>query len=323
MATVARDTTIDFFRGIAIIAMIFIHTSYYFLEVKFVQWTWEYLQFAVPVFVFCSAYLFFIRETHFTVAYLQKRFVRLLKPYYIFLLFFIPLIWWKDHTSVTSLYILKSLYVWDGGVEISWLVLLFLQFTFLVPFIQWSERRNTFVYGAFASATIISSIILMFYKFPYNWRYIMWLPWSVILLFGLYYARLIGKKWFAPTVLFVSSVMYFILLAWLRNLHITTSLYDNKYPPTLYFLAFGIACIIALYYLEKITPKFIHKIIHFFSVYSYPIFFIHYWVLTFFQSYLKTLHFTWWSFFGVVVGVTIIIQIAINRIQLRFKPLHS
>ena len=314
-----RNESIDFLRGLGIIAMIFIHTSYYFLWQSWVVPLWEYAQFAVPVFVFCSGYLFYAKGyggqgIGFSFSYFKKRAIRLLKPYYIFLIFFIPLIWWKDHTVITPNYLLKSILVWNGGAEINWLVMLFLQFIFVMPFIQWSYFKNKFLFYSYAILSVLASIIFVFYKFPYQYQWIMWLTWSVILLFAFYFVKYVNKFGFRIYSFIISGTLFGIVYFILSFRHISLSFYDNKYPPNFYFLSYGIFSILVLYYFEKLnTFKIIHKIIHFFSIYSYSLFFVHYLILTFLQTYLHEMHFTVWSFTGVVLGLTVIVQLTINK----------
>jgi len=54
-----RDKMIDNLRGMAMLAMIVIHSISYFFSDKLSFLIWDYSQWAVPVFFFCSFYLFF------------------------------------------------------------------------------------------------------------------------------------------------------------------------------------------------------------------------------------------------------------------------
>ena len=89
-----RDRTIDTLRGLAMFAMMVIHACSYYLKDKTTLFIWDNLQWAVPVFVFCSFYLFFGRKDKFSASdwlpYLKKRLTKLLTPYYYFLAVFFP-----------------------------------------------------------------------------------------------------------------------------------------------------------------------------------------------------------------------------------------
>src|SRR5690348_699826 len=85
-----RLVEIDLLRGLAMLVMIFLHTSvYFFSNGSYVAWLWNWGHFAVPVFIFCSVFLFFYKSQKFSFSYLKKRLWRLLFPYYIFVFLFL------------------------------------------------------------------------------------------------------------------------------------------------------------------------------------------------------------------------------------------
>ncbi len=53
-----RDETIDTLRGMAMLAMIMLHAASYYFGSKTTFLIWDNLQWAVPVFLFCSMALF-------------------------------------------------------------------------------------------------------------------------------------------------------------------------------------------------------------------------------------------------------------------------
>jgi peptidoglycan/LPS O-acetylase OafA/YrhL len=307
-----RDTTIDFLRGIAVFAMILIHTSYYFLSNPPSLFFWNYAQFAVQVFVYCSAYLFFRKPFVFTrdaiISYLKKRFVRLFLPYYIFLAVYIVINYLFHHSPVTQKYVVESVFVY-GGVEIDWLVLLFVQFTVIMPLLSllW-EKAKTLFWG-YAFISLISSLYLYFYTITVNYRYLMWLPWSLLCVFAILVINYGKHRFFYPLFLAGSVMLYVAGYAYKHSLNASPSLFDNKYPPNMYFLMYGIAGIIILTYLNKINyPAIVRNLINFLSTFSYPLYFVHYTLLSIATYFLPIYHFTWYTFFAIVFIPSIILQ---------------
>lgn len=314
-----RNEKIDFIRGVATLGVILIHTSYYFIGIAYVREVWNYSQFVVQAFVFCSAYLFFKKEfglktVGFSFEYFKKRFIRLLWPYYIFLLFFLPLVYFQNPRQIDVWYVIKSVFVWNGGVQIAWLVLLFLQLSLAAPLLFLSYKKNKALFAALQFIIVASGIALIFFKFPYNWRLIAWLPWSGVLLYAFYFVKFEKTKYFKIASLAAFLFMYIFLVFVFMQRNISLSLYSSKYPPNLYFIAYGVAATAALFYVFYAVPRQVLQAVNFFSIYAYPIFFIHYWFVIFLAPYLSRWGFTWWSFFGTVLAATVITQIGINKL---------
>lgn len=309
-----RYPEIDMLRGIAILAMILIHTCYYFLTNKTALFIWNWSQFAVPVFIFCSAYLFFQKPRTLSIAYLKKRLIRLIKPYYIFLLFFIP-IFFIINPGISKLkYIIQSAFL-TGGVDINWLVLLFVYLTILFPLLNLSFNKNRLLFLIYSVLALSSSIFFIFFKFPFSYKYILWLPWSVIPIFTLFFVLYEKRKNFVLILILLSGIAfaatYYLEFRSNHNL----GMYENKYPPTTYFLSYGMLMISVIYIFSKILIKntILTKIISFFSFYSYSIYFIHYTVLIVLATQLKNFP-NWSLFFVTVLTITILTQIGINKL---------
>lgn len=317
-----RYAEIDFLRGIAIFVMILIHTNFYFLGTSFTaKILWEVSQFAVQAFVFCSAFIFFLRgkdtwQNGFGL-YVKKRLKRLLIPYYLFLPVFMTIVFLKDNTAITPTYILQSIFV-TGGIEINWLVLLFLMFIFLIPAIVFFQHKSKLLFYGYFALSLLSSIYFMFFPMPYaiSYKLIMWLPWSLLFFFAIYFIRYHKAPWFYPVTLTVSGILFLLLGAIEILTNHNLSLYDNKYPPTLYFLIYGMFAITVIIRLAKSNklPHVIQKSIHFLSIYSYSLYFIHYIILTILTGTLSKFHYTWYTFFPVVFIPTILLQLLINKI---------
>ena len=174
-----RNFIIDDLRGLGIFVMIMIHTNAYFLQNKIAYTTLELSQFAVILFIFCSSYLSFQKELIFTpqsfFVYVKKRFLRLIPPYYFFLAAHFILIYIAQRKKLTQQYILNNVFI-TGGVEFNWLVFLFLEFTFLTPFLYVLRKKRLKLFMFFFISSIFSAIIFLQYTpLPYS-RYFMWLP---------------------------------------------------------------------------------------------------------------------------------------------------
>lgn len=315
-----RDFFIDFLRGFAMVAMILIHTSYYFIGDKTASFLWNYAQFAVPLFIFCSSYLFVQKEDfngknwndlgEFYKKYIPKRLLRLLIPYYVFIPFFFIVLSLVEPSKLTLSYILQSLLL-IGGIDINWLVLLFVQLTLLFPlyqFLHQNYKEKSFLLPIF----LLFFILFTFYQdIVLSYKWVMWIGWS----FFFFVAKAILKfredsktqlKYFA-LLLIPWSILHWGLSP--------TLLITHKYPPDTYFLFYGILWIIGLTLVYKYAsiPQFLEKSITYLSVNSYQLYFIHYCVLIFLASYKHS--FTWYTFFLVVTGISVVIQLGIQKGQ--------
>lgn len=310
---------IDMLRGVSIILTIMIHTNAYFLSQRVAYITLELSQFVVVFFIFCSAYLFFQRPFVLTIStfisYIKKRVVRLILPYFVFLFFYLILVFMADRAQITSSYVLKNIFL-TGGVEFNWLVLLFVELALLFPLISHFEAKHPLILHGYTILSFISALVFLKYTpLPY-FRYVMWLPWSLIPIFTLYFVRYVGNGWFLAATLFVSSILFSLSQFFLLSSKHSLQMYSNKYPPNIYHLSYGVAFLIIFYLAAKkglfsFSP--VQKVVHFFSVNSYPIYFIHV-LITYALIVFVRARFTWISFFLVVAGATAIAQMILNKI---------
>jgi len=325
-----RNITVDLLRGIAMISMMLIHTTYYFIgSSKIALFLWHWSQFAVPVFVFCSGYVFFLKPQRIheegLLNYMWKRVKRLVIPYYIFLIFFFPIIWFTTD-KLTPMYILQSLFI-IGGVDISWLVLLMLELSLLFPLLILLQRKKNILFLSYiALATLVAIITIplplsaLHWKLGIeNWKLIMWLGWSLMGIFSMVYINVSSLQKFLQNklMLFIgATIVSIITYIYERSIHHDITLYGNKYPPTLLILSFGVAAIVLLYILaEKQCFKPIQKLLIFTSTHSYSLFFIHYCFLIALANLLPKLHTTWYFFFASVLGAALLVQYLWNRLK--------
>lgn len=309
---IQRDHLIDSLRGIAIIAMILTHTTYFFISDKTAMQVWNWSNFAVPIFIFCSAYLFLQKNLDKPIsgfAYLKKRLLRLIIPYYIFLLFFIPILFFLKPETASIRYVLQSILI-IGGVDINWLVLLFIYFSLILPFfVLMFQKAKIFFWVTFV-ITLLSAFWFLFFSSPVPYKYVMWIPWSLILYFTLLYLRY-EKKSKKLFLIFVLSLAVFLISYYTRVfMEQSVVLTHNKYPPNMLYLSYGTTSLVFLsLILKRFTKKNIFSsILHYFSLYSYPLYFIHYIILTLFVALLPYFAFNWLTFFIVVLCTTVVVQ---------------
>lgn len=314
-----RNDQIDILRGIGIIAMILIHvTAWHKADIVAFN-LWNVSQFAVQVFIFCSGYLFFFkeqgRESVFSLKYFAKRATRLLIPYYIFLVFYIPLEFLESPQRLSLNYIFKSLTL-TGGPDLNWIILLFLSLALLMPFLLFLLRKHRFLFFIYLMFATLSSILFMNLELR-NYKLIMWLPWSLMILVSWLFVKFHNR--ITSAYLTISCTATALLLSFYLSVqNHSLLLIDNKYPPNLYYLLYGVAWISLLWFVLSFMnlKKKTWNIVRFFSVNSYSIFFIHFWIFTFMRVVLKTdLH--WGYLFAIVIVSSVLVQKGMSYISSR------
>lgn len=315
-----RDKTIDNLRGLAMLAMIIIHATAYFLRDKITLFIWDSLQWAVPVFLFCSFYLYYNKVKTFDkeniLPYFKKRFSRLLIPYYVFLLVYFLLVYFLDPRKFNLNYFSANVFLY-GGLDLNWLPLLFFYLSFLMPLLLLLEKKKIW-FNLWGFLSIVSSIVFIFYS-PFKSRTIMWLPWSTFIFFTLFFIRN-EKNW---KRLFYAALVFGLIFIVTRLIEIkighNLTHFGNKYPPTLYHLSYGVVSVIVLYWLSKknvFTFLGFDKFLNFLSVNSYPIFFTHS-LAIFLFIWLKIKFPNWFTLFLGISSVSFLTQIILNKLSSR------
>lgn len=306
------------------IGMIMIHTNAYHLSSPIAAFLWNYLQFVVQIFVFCSLYLF-IKKNDFSQfnwndllnyykKYIPKRFLRLVLPYYIFLPFYLLLQSIITHKLPTTNYVLHSLTL-TGGVDINWLVLLFLQLTLLSPLLLFLVQKNIFLKRVIVLCLCVGILLFtpeVIRKHLPNYRWIMAIGWMYYFFFA--YNIIHPTTAFLKKFTKYSTILSLVAAGLGLFFPFYAHLYNQKYPPDIFFIAYGLIWITLLYQLfSKVSlHPYIQKLLNFFSINSYPLFFIHYWILVFASFYFKL---NWYTFFFVVLIASTAIQSGVNYLM--------
>ncbi len=295
------------------IVMIAIHTLAYFLSNRFYHSLWNYSNFVVQMFLFSSAYLFFIRESSGKFSYIVKRVWRLIAPYYLFLLAYFGLLLAFEPKKITAPFIVKNLLL-VGGVDINWLVILFLYMAVLMPLIGILTTKNKWLVHLIFFISVISATVLLFIKSPLPYKILMWLPWLTIPMITYYFTRAEKNK-STPFIMTFLSFLIFLGTAKVIALRQTSPIFfNNKYPPNIYFLSYGVAWIgVLLVLFQSIkNQKRITDIFNFFSKYSYSLFFIHYLVIYLVSKTIPYTKLGWPFFFLLVLFSSVIVQLLLN-----------
>ena len=313
-----RSKAIDILRGLGILTIIFIHVTSWYQFDPTARFIWNWGQFAVPVFVFCSTYLFFVKKLDYQkdgfLNYTFKRLRRLLVPYYIFLAFYYLFFFIKDPRLISGKEVFQTITLTSPGQEINWAVLLFV-YAFVVTLIlllSWKKSKAVFVILSLLS--IAFSILFLNYKWPFNYKTIMWLPWSLMILFSWVFAKFESKKFFYPLVIFGTGGLFVVLYLMKVSTGQSLTFFSNKYPPNLYYLSYGMLGTALVYWLStKNVFRPFEKVINYLSLHSYNIFFIHLWLVVAFSQFMNIRQFAWWQFLLIILTLTVSIQAAYSK----------
>lgn len=295
-------------------AMILIHVTAWHKSDVIASSLWNISQFAVQVFIFCSGYLFFLKEgagtTIHSLGYFTKRATRLLIPYFVFLVFYLPLEFIEAPKRLSLTYVLKSLTL-TGGTDLNWIILLFLILAVLMPLLLFLLRKHRFMFFIHLLFATFSAALFLKLEIK-NYKFIAWLPWSLMILVSWFFVKFHNRL----TLLYVfisSTVTALILSFYLSVQNHSLVFFDNKYPPNLYYLLYGVAWISGLWFVFSFIDleKKRWDIVRIFSVNSYSIYFIHFWIFTFIRVVLKSdLH--WGYLFAIVMISSVLVQKTFN-----------
>ena len=294
-------------RGVSMMLMMLLHVLAYYKDDPVAFAIWEFAQLSVPVFIFCSAYLFFVRDAAngtYGFSYYKKRFMRLIKPYALFLPPYFLLVYLYEPAKLTQDYILSSILLTDG-VYINWLPLLFLYLSLLSPPLYLLYRKRPLLLALWLVFAASFSAFTFSTAWPTWWRWGMWIGWSVLLPYCWYMSSLIlNHKKRQIVVVAVASIVTTVAL-WVVSSYggLRLEVTYSKYPPNIYYLSYAMMTIPFSWYaahLSVFRTRYALPIISYFSKHSYPLFFIHFFIIFFLLYVLPTsrLH---WSLYSILM----------------------
>lgn len=284
-----RAEYIDQLRGFAMIAMIANHISAYLLHLPFAKFLWNIGEVSVPVFIYCSVASYLISsKRHFSWSnYIPKRLKRLLIPYWIFLGVEAIRIYLQEGKIVELNWMIKNILL-IGGMDLNWLVLLFIYLLFVIPLVVLLNQDHIKGFWSLMITCVLISTMGLFVDLHQLSRLVMIFGWTIIVGVSILLEQTnlsIKNKTFGVFGLFLT---YIVSHFYLFNTGQKLFQYDHKYPPDIYHItwgALGMILLVSLFkkYQEKLIGK---RILKFFSIYSYPIYFTH--------NLLLKGFFTWW-----------------------------
>jgi len=321
---IGRNNTIDFLRALAVVLMIFIHVSAFRLNNEGVKFLWDYTHIVVPLFVFCSGYVFFKNKNKnkLTISYLKKRILRLIVPYYTYLVILFLFLW--NRTGVLSFSKMVNKFLLIGDRDLDWLVVLFLSFIIILPIIK-NVFNNPKSHKIAAVLAIIIPSIFLFYIPDVPMRVAMSIPWTSFLTFTFLLSKYEDKRWFTIITLGSALVLFFLSRQYLISINHSLVFTENKYPPNIYYLSYGLFWTTVLYYLysflqqKELIATWLQKVIIFFSLNSYYLFFIHFLYVIMLKDIALIKSLSVWSFLGVVLSFTIATQLSFNYLRSTLK----
>jgi hypothetical protein len=166
-----------------------------------------------------------------------------------------------------------------GGLNTTWLPLLFIELAIITPLLFFLQQKRVLLIYV-VSSLLFTNWITFLYHFPYSYyRWVMWIPWSLIFLIGVALATKERVAYYLLALLGSSGI--FGISYWILSSHQSLVFYDNKYPPNLYYLSYGLVGTCLLVLLAKIAEKIqsIKRISLYISSISYSLFFVHFIIL--------------------------------------------
>ncbi len=328
-----RMYAIDVLRAIATILIIVTHVFQYHLGGFLNTFIWNYVHFAVVLFVFCSVSVLLpsvqkmkLDATNLFI-WCRKRFLRLIKPFYIYLcahallILALPSIFDGNGLKLTPQFLIDSLTL-TGGINFNWLVLLFIEIALVFPFIYKISQRKAWSVGWVIVSFCFIIATLFLPDLNSLSRPIMIIGWSLIVLLSI----LIVQNKIRAFHVFLGAFIAFTLLlltpaSLLPGANLSIRLIDHKYPPDIYYLSYATMMSMAVYFLGKAKfweQSWLKTGISFISKHSYEIFFIHYIVL---DASLR-LSLGVWSQLLFVLLVTMGVTYAISKMVRFFATLR-
>ena len=320
-----RDTVVDILRAVSIMLMIVLHINPYFPKLSFTGWMWSWGQWVVPAFILCSIAVdrSDIQSVPDYLRYLWKRGVRLLVPYYLWLMAYFSLMIIIGHKTITLDMIVTNL-TFTGGSDFNWLVLLFIYITLALPFLRKLGDREESASLMMLLLSMTTSALYLGNRPYWNSEYRWWmiLPWygitMGILLFLKWWRN---KQWMYIAAFFTTNLGIFLYwYVYLSRHDITVHTYYHKYPPDIYFFSFSIWTVILAYALVHFIARYIRhmglvmRFLTYVSTHSYTIFFVHILVLYMLDAGFPNRPYNYSIFFLLVFSLTIVLTEALDFI---------
>ncbi|MCB2256805.1 acyltransferase [Escherichia albertii] len=178
-----RIKIFDLMKGAAILAVVFIHSLGYLSVSNKGTFEWyisiisrQFVNFAVPIFLFISGFLSFSRDIHDTLYYLKRKLLRIIIPYLSWSCFYFFFLFTFNNQSFVVKNIIAQL-ILGTGIGVGYFVIVLVQFIILTPLINKITSIKTHIM-IICGFTIIGGVVnymsvkidclKLFSQFPYS-----------------------------------------------------------------------------------------------------------------------------------------------------------
>jgi peptidoglycan/LPS O-acetylase OafA/YrhL len=317
-----RDSRIDSLRALAIVLIILAHV--YPPTVLF-----QIRIFDVPLMAMLLGMSFILsvskknKETY--INFVLKRFKRLVIPAWVFLtLFFICSFTAVNILNIKSPYDLKTLitsYSLLSGIGYVWIIRVFFTIAILSPLLfKLSKKINTLLERGIVTFSLlfIQELLCILTEKLYGVNQYLFEQ-LVAISFGYAIIALVGMWAINQTRRenLISGCFFLTIFLATGKLQGFPLISDQKYPPTIYFLSFGLGISLFLFYLvsnKVLNPVLENEIIVWVSKHSLEIYYWHIFPITMFELLLPNIN---WLMKFII---TLIITGAITILQTKYLP---
>jgi len=324
---------IDFLRGLGIFIVIWIHTTSYFKYMSnSVFQMWNYLHFVVPLIIVVSgaslvlAYGKKINDLASSLYWIGKRTMRLLVPYYFFLIiwFILQSLMGTDGYSWPDIFIRinRSLIILDNLGGAALIRLIFGVSLFFPIFVIFHKKQKMWWLLLITSSIFIILRMTNVYIIEIPYSLLAWLvPFSAGMLladimgrYDKYKAVLKKNLWWLAVITSISFVILGIVKVGTLS---DIALISHKYPPDILYFLYGTAGVLWVVLLALLTEKAMkgckwwNKAVSYFSKNSFEVFLYHYLSMQLISSLFKNIGWMstpgmWLPYFLTVLLLSII-----------------
>ncbi|QFQ13403.1 hypothetical protein C7Y71_010480 [Pseudoprevotella muciniphila] len=291
-----RDLSIDFMRCIGMVLIVLAHSISPDTVLFHVR------AFDVPLMVFVSGLCFAGKEIHSYKSFIWKRTKRLLIPTYLFFIaYFLLVLIFKlagIDFGITRKHVIGS-FLLETGYSWGWIIKVFLLVAILTPFMLWLSKCIKQFIAIFCLLLIALQTYLVSTKFCMDNYFI-----REFVLYGLGYGivflaatGLKERNIKEITIWCISIVSLFIYYHINNGWSGIIPINNYKYPPTSYFIFYGIGISLLLYQLRKFFTPFINKFTVFIGSHTLWIYLYH----TPFFNVCTKLNFSWTIKFPILL----------------------
>lgn len=287
-----RDLSIDFLRCIGMVLIVLAHS------IGSDNTIFQIRAFDVPLMIFVSGLCFADKVIKSYKSFIWKRIKRLLIPTYLFLIVYFGIVFiarlFGTDFGITNKHIAGS-FLLLHGIGFVWIIRVFLIVAVLTPLLLWMSNRIKYVF-VFCLVLISIQTALVYYQVGFDYLFfrgfvLYGIGYSIVFLAATGIKRANGREkekesiaWYA--VLAVAIIYYHINNGWEHIIPIN----NYKYPPSSYYIIYGIAASAFLYSIRSKFSIFINKFTIFIGSHTLWIYLYH---IPFFFNICTKLNLGW------------------------------